>query len=170
MYTNDEPKDNNKKRVFKIITFSGLIISVIVISFLVYTKSRGLDIENMDVKSIFAQIFTIEKSPGGILWERTYNFEDEHILGISKDMLLKYKDSSIVGINRNGENELNLKASLNNPITSFSGNRFAVGDKEGHSIYVLNGKKVVWKKELNEDNTVKTALFIHQKKLCYLLP
>ena len=136
----NKEKKLNKGRVVKTIIFVFLIVAFVVLLIL-YTKNENL--RNVLDKYLFRKeayennLPQIEIDSSKIAGMYAYN---KYISILQGNKLILY--------NRYGKEEENIEIEISSPIFESNENYLVVAEKNGPKLYLINGKNMVWQKDI----------------------
>lgn len=145
---NNEP-GNKKGGNLNVVLFVLLVISVIIISFLLYLKSQGTDISKISFKDIPGFFSPGNKnSEKRKTWEIKYDYSEHHVYAAYDGLIIECSKDSIRGLNKDDREQWVEQISVNNPLLKTAGAYLLVGDIGGKEIYLFNGKSIKWNKRM----------------------
>jgi hypothetical protein len=157
----NEPSENQSReapiRKSGIIMFLLLFFVVIFAAFFVYVKSQNIDLKDVNIKELIANII----SPGSgqtqvkKYAEIKYDSNEYAVFGVYKDLIIKCMKNKIQGIDKNGDEVWSIPVTMNEPVMKTSENDLLVADIGGRDIYVINGKEIKW--STKTDNNIINA-------------
>lgn len=142
---NEQNKKLNKSKIFKLIAI--VICILLIVTFVVlYTTNEKCRI--VFDKYIFRKEVYEDNLPS-IAIEPSANINicayDKYIGVLNENILKLY--------NKSAKEEHTIEIEISNPIFEANGNYLCVAEKNGHKIYLINGKNIVWQKNLEDKIT-----------------
>ena len=142
---NVQNKKLNKSKIFKLIAI--VICILLIVTFIVlYTTNEKCRI--VFDKYIFRKEVYEDNLPS-IAIEPSANINicayDKYIGVLNENILKLY--------NKSAKEEHTIEIEISNPIFEANGNYLCVAEKNGHKIYLINGKNIVWQKNLEDKIT-----------------
>lgn len=142
---NEQNRKLNKSKVFKLIAI--VICILLIVTFIVlYTTNEKCRI--IFDKYIFRKEVYEDNLPS-IAIEPSANINicayDKYIGVLNENILKLY--------NKSGKEEHTIEIEISNPIFEANGNYLCVAEKNGQKIYLINGKNIVWQKNLEDKIT-----------------
>ncbi len=139
---NEQNRKLNKSKVFKLIAI--VICILLIVTFIVlYTTNEKCRI--IFDKYIFRKEVYEDNLPS-IAIEPSANINicayDKYIGVLNENILKLY--------NKSGKEEHTIEIEISNPIFEANGNYLCVAEKNGQKIYLINGKNIVWQKNLED--------------------
>ncbi|MBP3256073.1 MAG: hypothetical protein J6M60_06290 [Clostridia bacterium] len=130
---------NHKKIVITIAVV--LITLTLIIFYCIYLGNR--DFREFTDKYLFMKNVT-ENNLVSIALEEG---EDNYVYAYDKYVSI-LSQNRLVGYNKLGNKEYELKVEVSNPISDSNGRFLIIGEKEGKKVYLVSGNNIVWENQL----------------------
>lgn len=130
---------NHKKIIITIAVV--LIVLFLIVFYCIYLGNR--DFREFTDKYFFMKNVT-ENNLVSIALEEG---EDNYVYGYDKYVSI-LSQNKLVGYNKLGNKEYELKVEITNPISDSNGRFLILGEKEGKKIYLISGNSVAWENQL----------------------
>jgi hypothetical protein len=134
-----------------------LIVAVISIAFLVYMKSQGVDLKELNIRELITKGMPVvgKKEAGEVIAEFKYNPEEPTGFTTNNGYIVKCAQDGIWLLDKNGENQWSKLIALNKPMVKSAGSYIMAADMGGKDIYVIKDRTVRWSEKL--DNVIINA-------------
>ncbi len=143
-------KNSGSGGFFRAVLFLMLSLVVMAAAILAYFKSRDMDLENMEFKEVFAGLVSgaepTEKESEGIKID--FDLTNDTYLGTCREYVVIYSNGEIVGYDLKGKKEWKIQKEMYQPYAAGSGQFLVVADLNGKAVCVINGRQLVWEKDL----------------------
>lgn len=133
----------NKK---KIIMMSIIGVAIILFAIIGTLYERNINVRNFLDKYVFLK----EKHENN-LPKISLNVDSEMNVYAYKNKILTLENNLLTIYNHNGNKEDSLDIKISNPIFESNGDYLCIAEKNGKKLYMIEGKNILWQKELEND-------------------
>lgn len=133
----------NKKKI--------IIMSVICVAIILFAIIGTFYERNSNVRNFLDKYIFLKEKHENNLPKISINVDSEMNVYAYKNKILILENNLLTIYNHNGNKEDSLDIKISNPIFKSNGDYLCIAEKNGKKIYMIEGKNILWQKELEND-------------------